>query len=79
MKEWFRLAIQPSIIKRSLKYAVVVGFILITINHGQAILRGEVTRGRLLQMALTVLVPYIVSTLSSVGTLLDNGKCPPLD
>ena len=79
MKEWFRLAIQPSIIKRSLKYAVVVGFILITINHGHAILHGEVTRGRLLQMALTVLVPYIVSTLSSVGTLLDNGKRPPPD
>ena len=74
MKERLRLAMQPSIVKRSLKYAVVVGIILISINHGNAILRGEVTRVRLLQMALTVLVPYVVSTLSSVGTLMDSRR-----
>lgn len=74
MKEWFRFALQPSIVKRALKYAVVVGAILIAINHGGAILRGEVTRGGLLQMALTVLVPYVVSTLSSVGALMESRK-----
>jgi hypothetical protein len=79
MKEWLRLATRPSIVKRALKYAMVVGFILIVINHGGAILRGEVTRGRLLQMALTILVPYTVSTLSSVGALLENRKRPQLD
>ena len=72
MKERLRLAIQPSIVKRALKYAVVVGIILISINHGYAIVHGEVTRGRLLQMALTVLVPYVVSTLSGVGALMDS-------
>lgn len=50
-------------------YAVVVGTILITINHADAILRGDVTTDRLLKMGLTVMVPYIVSTLSSVGAL----------
>ena len=74
MNERLRLALQPSIVKRALKYAVVVGIILITINHGDAILHGEVTRGRLFQMALTVLVPYVVSTLSSVGTLMESRK-----
>lgn len=50
-------------------YAVVVGTVLITINHADAILRGDITTGRLLKMGLTVMVPYIVSTLSSVGAL----------
>ena len=74
MKEWFHLATQSSIMKRALKYAVIVGSILITINHGHAILRHEVTHERLLQMALTVCVPYTVSTLSSVGALLHHRK-----
>lgn len=74
MKEWFCLAIQPPVVKRALKYAVVVGVVLIAINHGGAILRGEVTRGGLVQMVLTVFVPYIVSTLSSVGALIESRK-----
>ena len=69
MKHWLRLALQPSVIKRAVKYAVVVGIVLIAINHSDAILQGEVTRDRLFKMALTVLVPYVVSTLSSVGAL----------
>jgi len=71
MKEWFRLALQPSVVKRALKYAVVVGLILIAINHGGAVLSGKVTRGGLIQMLLTVMVPYMVSTLSSVGALME--------
>ncbi len=66
---WAYLATRPSVIRRGLMYAVIVGTILITINHGDAILRGEVTGGRILKMGLTVMVPYIVSTLSSVGAL----------
>jgi hypothetical protein len=72
MKEWLRLASSPSVVKRALGYAIVVGLILITINHGDAILRGELSRTRILKMALTVLVPYIVSTLSSVGAMREK-------
>lgn len=50
-------------------YAVIVGAILITINHSDAILRGDVDLSRALRMGLTCLVPYVVSTLSSVGAL----------
>jgi hypothetical protein len=42
---------------------------LITINHGDAIISGALDRTRALKMALTVVVPYCVSTLSSVGAL----------
>jgi hypothetical protein len=76
MKEWFQLAFRPSVVKRALKYALIVGFILIAINHSDAILSGQVTRGRLLKMLLTVVVPYLVSTLSSVGVLLEMRRKP---
>lgn len=77
MKESLRLALQSSVVKRALKYAVVVGLILIAINHSDAILRGDLTRGRLFKMALTVVVPYVVSTLSSVGALREKSKAGP--
>jgi hypothetical protein len=72
MKEWFELVFRPSVVKRALKYAVVVGFILIAINHSDAVVSGHVTRGILLKMLLTMMVPYVVSTLSSVGALLET-------
>ena len=77
MREILQLALAPSVVKRALKYAVVVGLILITINHSDAILQGHVSRARLFKMALTVLVPYVVSTLSSVGALRDRSKSSP--
>jgi hypothetical protein len=57
------------VVRRGIAYAIIVGAILITINHGDAIVRGDVDSTRLLKMGLTVLVPYVVSTLSSVGAL----------
>ena len=72
MKETLRMAMQPSVVKRALKYAVVVGLILISVNHLDAILKGQVSAGRIFKMALTILVPYVVSTLSSVGALRDR-------
>jgi len=74
MDEWLRLAVRPNVVKRALKFACVVGIILITINHGYAIVHGQVTHGRILQMCLTVLVPYTVSTLSSVGAMREMAR-----
>ncbi|MBI4327106.1 MAG: nitrate/nitrite transporter NrtS [Chloroflexi bacterium] len=72
MKQTLTLVVQPSVVKRALKYAVVVGSVLILINHSDAILKGEVSAGRALRMALTVFVPYVVSTLSSVGVMREK-------
>ena len=66
---WFRMATRWSVVRRALCYVVVVGAILITINHGDAILAGTVDAVRMWKMGLTLLVPYCVSTLSSVGAL----------
>jgi hypothetical protein len=69
--EWLQLAISRAIVRRACSYAVVVGSVLITINHGDALLAGDVTGTRLLKMGLTVMVPYLVSTFSSVGATLE--------
>ena len=49
--------------------AIVVGTILVIINHADAIVRGDLTVGRWLRIVLTVIVPYCVSTYSSVSAL----------
>lgn len=67
---WCRFACEGTVIRRGLKFAVVVGAVLIAINHGDAILAGELTRVSYLKMGMTVLVPYVVSVLSSVGALV---------
>jgi hypothetical protein len=69
MSEWLKLATEGPVVRRALAYAVVVGAILVAINHGDALLAGEIGTVRALKMGLTVLVPYAVSTLSSVGAL----------
>jgi len=70
MKAFLGLCLTPPIIKRAFLTALIVGAILIAINHGDAILRGEMNTDRWLKGALTVLVPYLVSTVSSASTLL---------
>jgi hypothetical protein len=70
MKIWLTLCFTKPVMKRASWSALIVGTILIPINHGNAILKGEVDLTRVLQMCLTVIVPYIVSTVSSVSTLL---------
>ena len=69
MVTWLKLASCRSVVRRALAYAVIVGAVLISINHGDAILRGDLDARRWLKMGLTVMVPYCVSTLSSVGAI----------
>jgi hypothetical protein len=79
MRSWLRLAFQPSMLRRGLLYGAVVGAVLIGINHGDAILRGDLDSRRLLRIGLTILVPYLVSTFASVGAIreLDGSKDAP--
>ena len=74
MNEWLQLARSRPIVHRATKYAIGVGTVLIAINHGDALLHGDVSVGRLLRMILTIFVPYAVSTSSSVGAILEHKK-----
>ena len=66
---WLALATSAGVVRRALLMSALVGALLITINHGDALLRGELDRTRVLKMALTLLVPYCVSSYSSVGAM----------
>ncbi len=68
---WLQLAVQPAVVSRGIKFGVGVGAILIAINHGDAILAGELTPMLWFKMGLTLLVPYLVSTASSVSARLE--------
>jgi hypothetical protein len=67
------LAVEPKIVRRALGYAIVVGAILIAINHGDSLLAGQISREQALKMLLTICVPYCVSTASSVGAIRNEG------
>lgn len=78
----WREARDPAVVRRALRYAAVVGAILIAVNQGDAILAGRIGPPELAKMALTVTVPYLVSTFSSVGALRtlrshNGGEQPP--
>ena len=64
------LCFSKRIIKRASVTALVVGTILIAINHGDALMNGQVDANRLFKIVITIFVPYIVSTVSSVSTIL---------
>ena len=66
---WLDHATNASAVRRASAVAAVVGTILVLINHGDARLQGNLTWSRALQIALTLLVPYCISTYSSVAVL----------
>ena len=67
--EWIRLATAKTVVRRSLKYAAIVGFVLVAIDYGHVIVRGELVR-----IGFTVVVPYLVSTFASVSTAHEHER-----
>lgn len=64
---FLQLAFRPSIVKRSLVVAVIVGTILNLINQGD-VMTGSATFN-LFKCLLTYTVPYCVSTYGAVSAL----------
>lgn len=71
-QHWFELIKDRDIVRRALKVALVVGTLLTLINHGPALLEYQLTSHHYLQIALTYLVPYLVSTYSAVIVRLEK-------
>jgi hypothetical protein len=74
MRSWLELATDRSVVRRAVSVAAVVGAVLVAINHGDALLRGDVSAGRAVRILLTLAVPYCVSTYSSVAALRAQPK-----
>ena len=77
MRYWLTCAMSGPVVRRAASCALIVGPLLIAINHGDAIVTGDVSEGRLLRMTLTLLVPYAVSTFSSVQALRARDGAEP--
>lgn len=63
---FFAIAFDSSVVKRAAKIAGIVGLILAVLNHGDSVLAGTADMTTWLKIVLTFLVPYCVSTYSSV-------------
>ena len=75
--QWSELVSRRTVVIRGLKYAVVVGTVLIAINHGNAVLASGLTSTHYVKMGLTVIVPFVVSVFSSCGALIESGAYRP--
>jgi hypothetical protein len=51
----------PKFVPMALKVALFVGTVLFAINHGNALLQGQMNRDRWISAVLTYCVPYMVS------------------
>ena len=60
------IARRPSVVKRAVRVAVVVGLVLAFINHGNMLISGQISWEIVCKIFVTFCVPYCVSTYSSV-------------
>lgn len=68
------VARRREVVVRAAGYMVVVGTVLMLINHADALMMGNVGAARVAKILLTYLVPYTVSTCSSVQAVRDTIK-----
>lgn len=66
---FWRTAIRRDVVIRACRYAVIVGTVLVVINHSAALMAGDLSLNRLVQIGLTYCVPYAVTTLASVQAI----------
>jgi len=63
---------QPGVQRRALLTSLLIGTLLILINHGPTLWQGQLPP--LWQLLLTYLVPWGVSAWSSIAALRDNTR-----
>ena len=63
------LALSSQVLFSSLKVSVIVGTLLVLINHGDKLISMSFLSADILKILLTYLVPYGVSTWSAVKAI----------
>lgn len=71
-ESFLTLALSRLVVMRALKVAILIGSILVLINHGEKIMVMTISPKDCLKMILTYLVPYGVSTWSAVMAIREN-------
>ncbi len=64
--EWVHVATDRRILRRALLTSLVVGLLLTAINHGDELLRRGFETSHAWPIALTLLVPFTVTLISSI-------------
>lgn len=73
MRDFLRLMVLGATVRRAIRVALVVAPILVIINQGDVLLSGSTITPRLaFKIALTFVVPYLVSSYSSARALKDR-------
>lgn len=67
---YLHIALSPPVRQTAIRVALIVGTLLVAINHLPALLDGSATVRNALQIGLTYLVPYSVSTYSATVAIL---------
>jgi len=66
---WYRIASDPSVLRRAALTSLGVGTILTIANHFEDLTTGRMAEYQLIPIAITYLVPFLVSIVSSVIAL----------
>ena len=72
-----RIALRRSVVLRATRVGLAVGLLLVAINQGDVLLAGALDARTLLKVLLTPVVPYLVSTFSSVAAIRENEAAQP--
>ncbi|MGI9221309.1 MAG: nitrate/nitrite transporter NrtS [Woeseiaceae bacterium] len=71
-ESWLQVATRQPVVARSLKVSMIVGTILVGINHGDALLGAGLSNEMMWKVPLTYMVPYAVSTYAAVDAILSQ-------
>ncbi|MCG9752225.1 nitrate/nitrite transporter NrtS [Vibrio brasiliensis] len=74
IKRYCRYAYRHGIFHRSIKVSVVVGSVLMLINHGDKLVLQSFETTDYLKIGLTYLVPFCVSTHASLQAAFEYNK-----
>ncbi len=69
MISFVKTALLDHVVFTAMRIALIVGTIIVLINHGATIMNNSLSVGNIIEIILTYMVPYFVSTYASVKAL----------
>lgn len=61
VKQYCLCLLDQELMPTAVKVSVIVGTLLFVINHGSAVIKGEMNRDRWISAGLTYVIPYCVN------------------
>lgn len=74
MHDWLEIILRRDVIRRSSRVALLVGTVLVLINHGDALITARLTTIDIVKIIMTYCIPYCISTYASVLAVMEERK-----